>query len=154
MTRSRIVNAVSVFAATSVALVPGALAAERPVVKVPSSGAKYTGVSDDRQKVSLFPSGKAVQIVAFDFVCVGKVVGSTSLEAIKLTRTDNGYRFSIRAHGIVSYKDGKPDENAAISLSGRFSRSAKSVTGRLRVRSPRCRSTSFHDWHAAKRQRA
>jgi hypothetical protein len=151
--RYRIVTAVLVLAAISVALAPGALGAQRPVVKAPSSGAKYTGVTDDKQKVSLFPSGKAVQIVAFDFVCVGKVVGSTSLEAIKLTRTDLGYKFSIRAHGIVSYKDGKPDENAAISLSGRFSRSGKSVTGRLRVRSPRCRSTAFHDWHAAKRRR-
>ena len=151
--RSRIVT-VSVFAVISAALVPGALGAARPVVKVPSSGATYRGVTDDRQKVSLFPSGKALQIFALNFVCVGKVVGSTSLEGIKLTRTDLGYKFSIRAHGIVSYKDGKPDENASINLSGRFSRSARSVTGRVRVRSPRCRSTTFHDWHAAKSRRA
>jgi hypothetical protein len=151
---SRTVTTVCVLAAISAALVPAAWGARKPVVKPPSSGAKYTGVTDDKQKVSLFPSGKALQIFALDFVCVGKVVGSTSLEAIKLTRTDTGYKFSIRAHGIVSYKDGKADENAAINVSGRFSRSARSVTGRVRVRSPRCRSTAFHDWHAAKRGRA
>jgi hypothetical protein len=150
---SRTVTTACVLAAISAALVPGAWSATKPVVKAPSSGAKYTGVTDDKQKVSLSPSGKALQFFALDFVCVGKVVGSTSLEAIKLTRTDLGYRFSIRAHGIVSYKDGKTDENAAINVSGRFSRSGKTVAGRVRVRSPRCRSTAFHDWHAAKRRR-
>ena len=51
--------------------------------------------------------------------------GRTSLNSIKLKKTPKGYAFAIKAHGIVSYSDNQDDENGAIDISGRFSRTGR-----------------------------
>lgn len=124
----------------------GSTAAGADRVKAPRSGAKYSGVTGDRGKLTLYISGKSVQLVGFRFAC-DKIVGSTSLEAIKLKRSKTGYRFKINAHSSVTYSDNRPDQNAAVFIEGRFSRSAKHVAGRLRVGSPRCH-TPYVKWRA------
>jgi hypothetical protein len=107
-------------------------------VKAPPDGAEYDGTSP---KVTILISGKSIQIFAFRFPCK-QVKGNTSLQDIKLKKTDKGYKFGIDANGIVTYSDSEthPDENGAISLSGRFGRRAKTVAGHFRVKTPRCDS--------------
>ncbi len=138
-------------AALAIALVPVAAARaaglEAATVRAPKSG-KYAGVTGQDQKLTLYVSGKSVQIVAFKFACGRKAIGSTSVQAIPLKRTDEGYRFKTSANSIVSYSDEQPDENGPVYLRGRFSRSGKSVVGLLRVQTKRCHDTGYVDWHA------
>jgi hypothetical protein len=132
--------------APAAALPGGAGAAKAPTVKAPKSG-KYTGAAGPRRRLILYVSRKSLTIVAFQFSC-GEVVGQTSLNDIKLTRTRRGYKFAIRAHGSVTFSDGQPDENAAVHVSGRFRLSGRTVLGLLRVKSPRCADTGKVRWRA------
>jgi hypothetical protein len=113
-------------------------------VTAPKSGSMYHGRPG---KLQIYISGKTIQIVAFQFQCK-KTTGATSLSDIKLTKSRRGYRFGIKAHGIVTYRDDHADENGTISISGRFSRTAKSAGGSLRVRTPRCGDTGTIEWRA------
>jgi hypothetical protein len=116
----------------------GAQSNPPPPVKAPPSGSQYDGTSP---KISLYISGKSIQLVAFRFPC-RQVKGNTSLQDIKLTKTDRGYKFGIDSYGIVTYSDSEthPDQNGAISIDGRFGRRAKTVAGHFRVKTPRCDS--------------
>ena len=107
-------------------------------VKAPADGSKYTGTTP---KVTIYVSGKRIQIVAWRFRC-NNAKGNTSLQDIKLTKTDKGYKFGIESNGIVTYSDADthPDQNGAISINGRFGRRAKTVAGHFRVKTPRCDS--------------
>ena len=136
------------------ALAPFAPAAdvEAAAVHAPRSGAKYGGITEENKRISLRISGRSVEIVAFRFACVETASGATSLQSLRLKRTRAGYRFKISTHGIVSYSDEAPDENAAMSIRGEFSRSAKTVSGRLRVDAPRC-DTGYVRWRATRRSR-
>jgi hypothetical protein len=113
-------------------------------VKAPMSGRTYSGRPGG---IQLSISGKSIQIVAFRFRC-HDTTAATSLTGIPLKKTSRGYRFAIKAHGIVSYADGKPDENGAVDINGRFSRTARSAGGALRVKTPRCGDTRRVDWRA------
>jgi hypothetical protein len=113
----------------------------------PPSGSSYHGTTGGTRKVDLMLSGRSIELMAFDFKC-RSVTGRTSLNGIKLRKTTRGWRFSTRTHGSVSYSDDKPDQNARIDVSGRFSRTAKSIRGRLRVKTPRCGDTRAFDWSA------
>jgi hypothetical protein len=125
--------------------VPAAPHAE-PGVRPPQAGI-YSGRTAERRKLTLLVSGRSIDIVAFAFGC-GKASARTSLNDLRLTKAPNGYRFAIRAHGIVSFSDDRVDENAAIDLDGRFSRTGRSVTGRLRVKAPGCTDTGRLGWRA------
>ena len=106
-------------------------------VKAPADGAHYTG----NHRLNLYISGKSIQIVAFRFPCK-QVKGDTSLQDIKLKKTDKGYKFAIESNGIVTYTDSDthPDQNGLISISGQFGRRAKTVAGHFHVKTPRCDS--------------
>jgi hypothetical protein len=125
----------------------GAATNQKPPVKRPKDGSQFDG---QHPKTSLIISGKSIQIYALRFPC-RKVKGNTSLQDISLRKTPKGYRFDIAAHSIVTYSDNDkhPDENAAITLSGLFSRNAKKVTGHVRVKAPRC-DTGKIAWGAAR----
>jgi hypothetical protein len=127
----------------ALALVPAAGASKQPSVKVPRTG-QYNGTARG-QSITLNTSGKSIQIVAFDFACAG-TQGRTSLTAIKLKKTAKGYRFGIKAHGSITFRDNQPDENGAVDISGRFTRSGKSAKGLLRVKSHRCGNTGNVNW--------
>jgi len=138
-TPARLVPAVVAFA--TLALTAPGLAAGS--VKAPKSGT-YTGYPGG---MTLYVSGKSLSLAAFSFKC-GQVHGRTSLNDIRLKKTKNGYTFSVKTHGNVTYTDDHPDENAAVRMSGRFSKTGKSSAGTFRVRTPRCGSTGDVKWRA------
>jgi hypothetical protein len=94
-------------------------------------------------------SKKAISIAAFSFRCSSTVYGRTSLNEIPVKKTDRGYRFSIVTKAIASYTD-ESNENVSIELSGRFATNAKTVSGRLRVKSKKCGDTGRVKWSAAR----
>jgi hypothetical protein len=115
-------------------------------VKAPKSG-KYSGRSAQKREVTVYVSGKAIQVIAFSFKC-GATDGLTSLSDLKLKKSKKGYRFSLKAHGIVSYADGGPDENGTIEVAGRFGRTGKAAIGTFRVKTPRCGNSGAIKWSA------
>jgi hypothetical protein len=123
-----------------VALVP---AASAEAVTAPRSGSVYEGSPG---KMAIAVSGKRLSIAAFSFRCSG-ARGRTSLNDIALAKTSTGYRFAVRVHGNVTFSSSRPDENAAIRFSGRFTTTARSVRGRFRVRSSHCH-TGYVRWRA------
>jgi hypothetical protein len=142
-TRARIA---SLFVAAATALVPltaTATSLAAGTAKAPRSGT-YTGYPGG---MTLYVSGKTISLAAFSFKC-GDAHGRTSLDDIRLKKTKKGYAFSLKAHGNVSYDDDHADENAAVNISGRFSKSGKSSAGVFRVKSPRCGSTGDVKWRA------
>jgi hypothetical protein len=114
-------------------LVPASSAAAAPV-KAPSG--TYAGSPGE---IMLAVSRTSISIAAFAFPC-RSTRGRTALNDVPVKRTRKGFRFSIRAHGSASFEDGSPDNNVAIELRGRFSRTAKSVRGVFRVTGAGCRT--------------
>ena len=94
-------------------------------------------------------SKKSIAIAALSFRCGSKVYGRTSLNEIPVKKTDRGYRFSIVTKALASYTD-ESNENVTVELSGRFALNAKSVSGRIRVKSKKCGDTGRVKWSAAK----
>jgi hypothetical protein len=112
-------------------------------VKVPKSGS-WAGRPG---KLVMSTSGKSIDIVAFTFAC-GTASGRISLNGIALKKTARGYKFAIKGHGNVTYSDDEPDENGSVEISGRFSRTGKSVGGTWRVKTGRCGQTKTVKWRA------
>ena len=119
-------------------------------VQLPRSG-EYSGHTDDGGDLAIQIAGRSVEVVSFQFDC-GSAVGNTGLQDIDLEKSARGWRFGIRAHGAVTYSDYiyYPDENAAVAVFGRFTRSGKRVSGRLQVEAPRC-ETGRIEWRAHRR---
>ena len=142
---SRFPRLAALLAAAAVTLAPAAapVAASKPKVKAPKSGSEYDG----NHKLVLYISGKSIELVAFNFRC-SDTTGRTSLNDIELSKAKKGYKFGIKAHGIISFANGTPDENGAVNISGRFGRRAKTVAGHFRVKSPSCGDTGVVDWKA------
>jgi hypothetical protein len=115
-------------------------------VRAPRSGSMYHGL---RYHVDLFISGRSIELLAFNFPC-GDTSGRISLNAIKLRRSDRGYRFYAVTHGNATYRDGKPDQNAGVHIRGLFTRDARVVRGRFRVTTPRCGSSGRLRWRATR----
>lgn len=141
---------IAVAVATTIALAPAAeqfTAAGAARVTAPKSGAKYSGSTAESRKLTLHISGRSIEVVAFRFDCNKRSFANTSLQAIALARTSKGYRFKINAHALVSYGDQRADQNAPVFVEGRFSRSARTVRGRFRVRAPGC-DTGYVTWRA------
>ena len=113
-------------------------------VRTPKSGS-YAGKTGQGRDLGLYTSGRSIQLADIQFSC-GDAVGRTSLNGIPLRRTRKGYAFDIAAHGNVTYSDDYPDENAAVSISGRFNPAGRKAAGRLTVKSPRCGSTGRVGW--------
>jgi hypothetical protein len=116
--------------------------------KVKAPNDLYKGKTAEKQPVSLQASRSSISIFALTFVCRGTVTGNTSAQEIKLRKTKRGYAFAIKTYGIVTYSDERGDDNAAITLAGRFSTTAKSVRGTFRVKTTRCGSSGSVKWHA------
>jgi hypothetical protein len=70
------------------------------------------------------------------------------LNDIAIRKRRGRYRFYIRAHGITTYGDEQPDENAVIRFAGRFTPTARRALGTFRVRTPRCGGTGPQQWSA------
>jgi hypothetical protein len=136
----------SLAAAAMLAVVPIADAAKKkPPVKAPKSG-QYSGMPRGRD-LTLYVSGKSIQIVAFSFACAD-TAGRTSLNDIRLKKTSKGYKFALNAHGNISFKDEQPDENGTVAIAGRFTRDGKRAKGTFRVKSQRCGNTGNVEWRA------
>ena len=133
--------------AVALVLVTVAAGVAAASVRAPRSGATYTGPSPN--DAFLRVSGRSVAILALSFRC-GDVSGRTSLNDLRLKRTSRGYRFNADANGNVTYSDDQPDENARVHVSGRFSESARTVRGHIRVRSARCGDTGNLRWRASR----
>jgi hypothetical protein len=141
----------AVLALVPVVALSAAAGASGDKITPPKAGAQYSGHTAQGRKLTLnIADSKSVQIIAFKFTC-GKVVASTSLTDIKISKPTKGkmfYRFSISAHSIVSFSDNGVDENAALVVKGIFSHDAKSVSRYVRIRSPRCGDTGRIKWKA------
>lgn len=125
------------------ALPAGATAAT--TVKAPKSGSSYE--SGEPYYVLLQISGRSVEIAAFSFGCKD-TFGRTTVNDFRLKRTSKGYRFNADAKALASYADDS-NENVTLHISGRFSLSAKTVRGHLRVKSPKCGDTGYFKWRGA-----
>jgi hypothetical protein len=137
--------------AASLPVGAGAATIERASPTAPKSGAGYSGKTEEGQRVTLRISGRSIEIAAWRFRCGDEVLGITSLEAILLRHSENGYRFKLTTNGIVSYSDEAPDENARIAFRGQFTRSARGVSGLFRVKTRRCGDTGYVEWRAKRR---
>jgi hypothetical protein len=122
--------------------------ARAPKFKTPKSGL-YDGTAGPQRNVTVYVVAKSVSLVAFDFTC-GQTSGRTALNDIRVFKTRRGYQFSLDAHGNVTYADEQPDENAAVYVFGRFTRSGRALSGRLRVKTPRCGNSGSVRWSARK----
>jgi hypothetical protein len=135
------------FACALALLVAAPLAdgATKSSVKRPKSGS-YSGTTEQKKDITLYVSGKSIDLAAFSFKCQG-TGGRTSMNALKLVKTSKGYKFSLKAHGSISFSDGQPDENGKVEIGGRFSVNGKQAAGTFRVRSSHCH-TGVRTWHA------
>lgn len=95
-------------------------------------------------------AGRSIQIAAFDFDC-GETKARISVNGIRIRKARGRWRFTARLNGIVTYADERPDENGRLRVTGRFSRSARLVTGTLRVTTPACGTTREQQWRASRR---
>lgn len=140
MTRIRLLIVLLVVVA-----VPAAAFAQ--TVTAPKSRSQYT--SGPPSDVLLRVVGRSVQVVAISFPCKN-TTARTSLQDFPIKRTDRGYRFNADANSIVSFANGKPDQNGAVHISGRFSLDAKTVRGHIRAKVRRCGDTGNLKWRAAR----
>src|SRR4051794_33752979 len=104
--------------------------------KVKAPKGDYAGPRDLVMQIS----DKTINILAFNFPCKrhhGKK-GRTSLNDIPLRKSSEGYKFSIKLRGIVTYSDDHVDENGTFAISGQFGRKGKSADGRFMASSRRC----------------
>lgn len=129
----------------------GAASIEKASPTAPKSGTTYSGSTEEDERITLRIARRSIEIAAWRFRCGNKAIGITSLQALPLRYSETGYRFKLSTSGIVSYSDEQPDENAVIAFRGRFSRSAKTVTGLFRVKTKRCHDTGYVEWRAKRR---
>jgi hypothetical protein len=138
--------AAALVCAAALPVAGGAATGSHRKVKAPPD-AKYTGTTEQHRRITLQISGKSIQILSFKFNCSG-VRGTTSLDDIPLKKGKKGYKFSITAYALVEYSDDQKAENAPVTISGLFGRRAKTVKGRLRVKTTRCGDTPRVKWSA------
>jgi hypothetical protein len=139
----------AIIALTAVAILPASTGAARTKVKPPKNGATYSGMTAQKQRLSLRIQGRNIEIFTVKFICKD-TTGRTSLQAIPLKKTKRGYAFDIMSYGIVTYGDTeRTDENAQIRVAGRFgAATANRVTGQISIKTPGCGSTGTMEWHA------
>jgi hypothetical protein len=137
------VRAAAAVITCALGLAPLAAEAAKTNVHAPKSGT-YDGGTEQHKPITLYISGKSIDLAAFSFKCTG-TGGRTSLNDIRLVKAKNGYKFSLKAHGSITFSDEQPDENGKVDIAGRFTKSGKKATGTFRVRSSRCQTGSV-DW--------
>ena len=142
MRRVMCVTAVAVAVAVAGLLAPSAGGAE------PRRPSGVYSATADRWRLDI--DGRSIQVAAFDFDC-GETKGRISVNAIPIRKARGRWRFSGRHNGIVTYADGRPDENGRLRVTGRFSTNARAVTGTLRVTTPACGTTREQQWRASRR---
>jgi hypothetical protein len=144
-------SAVRAVLVATLVLVPAlnAGATDEPAVRAPRSGSQYHGAA---HHVTLRIAGRSIEIIAFSFRCRA-TSGRIALDDIRLIRSSRGYRFYAVTHGSVTYRDGTPDQNAEVHIRGLFTRDARVVRGRFRVRSRHCGDTGRLRWRAARVRR-
>ncbi|HWT92303.1 MAG TPA: hypothetical protein VN238_04855 [Solirubrobacteraceae bacterium] len=116
--------------ALSVAAGPAA-AAE---VRKPRAGTTYTGSPG---KVELTVGTSGLDLVAFSVRC-GTTTARAALNGVALKRTRRGYALAFRGRAGFTYADDEDGANGSVTLTGRFSTTAKSARGTVRVRVARC----------------
>jgi hypothetical protein len=130
-----------VVVAILVLVLPAAAAAK---VKAPEGS--YAGPRDLVMQIS----DKTIDILAFNFPCKKhpKSHGRTSLNSIPLRKASEGYKFSIKLRGIVTFSDGRADENGTFAISGQFGRRGRSAHGRFMASVRHCGPTGKLKWSA------
>lgn len=120
--------------------------------KVKAPNGSYAGPRDLVMQVS----GKTIDLLAFDFPCKRhpKGHGRTSLNSIPLRKSSEGYKFSIKLHGIVTYSDEHVDENGFTAISGQFGRRGRTAKGRFMESTRHCGKTGKLKWSAERVQDA
>jgi hypothetical protein len=131
-------------AAVVAALAPGAIGAPANDARLRVPKGTYISQAG---RVQLAVQPGSIQLAAFSFRC-GEVTGRTALNDVPVKRRRGRYRFSISAHGGVTYSDEESADNAAITFSGRFTPRAGRALGTFRIRTPRCGRTGPVDWSA------
>ena len=106
----------------------------------------------DGDRFLVVVAGRSIELAAFDFGC-RETTGRTSINDISISKVRGRWRFSERTHGLVTYADDHPDENARVRLTGAFSANANRVTGRLRVTTRYCGTTKLIEWSATRSRR-
>jgi hypothetical protein len=114
--------------------------------KVKAPEGDYTGP----RKMFMRVTDKTIEIIAFNFPCKKhpKARGRTSLNDIALRKTDEGYKFSTKVFGIVTYSDEHVDQNGVTSISGQWGRKGGFVRGRFQSSTRYCGPTGKLDWKA------
>ncbi len=124
-----------------------AVPADAARVKQPTG--EYEG---DAGRLTFSVSGRSIQVFAFEVRCRdadGRATsGRMSLNDLRLEKRRGRWRLSTLIYGIITYADGRPDENARVRLTAVFSPSASRVTGRMNVRSPACGTVDPRLWSA------
>jgi hypothetical protein len=135
---------VAIAAVAALALPAGAGA------KVKAPDGDYSGPRDLVMQIS----NKTIDILAYNFPCKRHpgVKGRTSLNSIPLRKSSEGYKFSIKLYGIVSYSDGRPDQNGFTAISGQFGPKGRSADGRFQTSTRRCGPTGKLKWSAERVQ--
>ena len=132
--------------AATTALLCALVPAAAPAGAVERPAGTYTG---DDGRVTLRVAGGRIAIAALEFPCRA-TSGRVSFDDIRLVRKRGHWRFSLLIYGNITYADDHPDENGRFRFSGRFSPSARRVTGRLSARSPYCGRRPARSWSAAR----
>ena len=105
------------------------------------------------RRVDMFVDNRSIEVVGFTFDCRA-TTGRVSLNGLRLKKTRRGWRLpATLIYGSVTYADDHPDQNARLNVSGRFSRTGRSIRGSLRVKSPHCGDTGAHSWSARLKSR-
>jgi hypothetical protein len=141
MSYAQFMRAVAAALAAVALAVPAAAAA-----KVTAPDGDYTGP----RHFFMRASGDSIEILAFDFPCHKhpKAHGRTSLNDIPLKKRRDGYKFSIKAYGLVGYSNKHVEENGVTSISGQFGRKGKSAHGRFQSSTRYCGATGKLNWSA------
>jgi hypothetical protein len=103
-------------------------------VRKPRAGTTFTG-SPGRVELAVGASG--LDLVAFSVRC-GKTTARTALNGVALTRTRRGYELAFRGRAGFTYADDDGGADGSVTLAGRFSTTARSASGTIRVRLARC----------------
>ena len=108
--------------------------------KRPIDGYHYNGATDQSLPMTFSAYGMTVPLFEATFACEGAVVAKTSLEAIAIRKSEDGYSFTVSANSLVGYSDEAPDENGTIVVSGNFAHDAATASGDFRIETSRCAS--------------
>jgi hypothetical protein len=106
------------------------------LAKTPKRG-QYIGETRQEREASLDVGRRSLKKAVFEVDC-GLGSGRLSLRRVKVRETARGFEFKSRRRRPVRYDDGHAPDTASVVISGRFARTGRKATGRVRVNSPYC----------------